>query len=52
MVLRGRDAPVEGKAFGACGGTRVAVGDGEHGERVPYRVFHPGGTAPQRSGDA
>ncbi|GEP09957.1 tRNA pseudouridine(55) synthase TruB [Methylobacterium gnaphalii] len=48
VILRGRDAPVEGKAFATCGGTLVAVGDVERGELVPHRVFHLGGTAPQR----
>ncbi|GJE56392.1 MULTISPECIES: tRNA pseudouridine(55) synthase TruB [Methylobacterium] len=48
VILRGRDAPVEGKAFATCGGILVAVGDVERGELVPHRVFHLGGTAPQR----
>ncbi|GLS46722.1 tRNA pseudouridine(55) synthase TruB [Methylobacterium brachythecii] len=52
VILRGRDAPVEGKAFATCGGVLVAVGDVERGELVPHRVFHLGGTAPQRLGDA
>ncbi|KQT76724.1 pseudouridine synthase [Methylobacterium sp. Leaf465] len=45
VILRGRDAPVEGKAFATCGGILVAVGDVERGELVPHRVFHLGGTA-------
>nr|WP_238309923.1 tRNA pseudouridine(55) synthase TruB [Methylobacterium organophilum] len=49
VILRGRDAPVEGKAFATCGGILVAVGDVERGELVPHRVFHLGGTAPQRN---
>ena len=48
VILRGRDAPVEGKAYATCGGILVAVGDVERGELVPHRVFHLGGTAPQR----
>ncbi|SFG28579.1 tRNA pseudouridine(55) synthase TruB [Methylobacterium gossipiicola] len=48
VILRGRDAPVEGKAFATCGGILVSVGDVERGELVPHRVFHLGGTAPQR----
>ena len=49
VILRGRDAPVEGKAFATCGGILVAVGDVERGELVPHRVFHLGGTAPGRN---
>jgi tRNA pseudouridine55 synthase len=49
VILRGRDAPVEGKAFATCAGILVAVGDVERGELVPHRVFHLGGTAPGRS---
>ena len=45
VLLRGRDAPMEGKAFATCGGILVAVGDIERGELVPHRVFHLGGTA-------
>ena len=47
VILRGQDAPVEGKAYATCGGVLVAVGDVERGELVPHRVFHLGGTAPQ-----
>jgi tRNA pseudouridine55 synthase len=47
VILRGRDAPSEGKAFATCGGILVAVGDVERGELVPHRVFHLGGTARQ-----
>ncbi len=46
VILRGRDAPVSGKAFATCSGILVAVGDVERGELVPHRVFHLGGTAP------
>lgn len=49
VILRGRDAPVEGKAFATCAGILVAVGDVERGELIPHRVFHLGGTAPGRS---
>lgn len=45
VILRGRDAPMEGKAFATCSGILVAVGDVERGELVPHRVFHLGGTA-------
>jgi tRNA pseudouridine55 synthase len=48
VILRGRDAPVAGKAFATCAGILVAVGDVERGELVPHRVFHLGGTAPGR----
>jgi tRNA pseudouridine55 synthase len=47
VILRGRDAPTEGKAYATCGGVLVAVGDVERGELVPHRVFHLGGTAPR-----
>ncbi|SFK45945.1 tRNA pseudouridine(55) synthase TruB [Methylorubrum salsuginis] len=47
VILRGQDAPMEGKAYATCGGVLVAVGDVERGELVPHRVFHLGGTAPQ-----
>ncbi|WP_375464913.1 tRNA pseudouridine(55) synthase TruB [uncultured Methylobacterium sp.] len=49
VILRGRDAPVEGKIFATCGGILVAVGDVERGELVPHRVFHLGGTAARAS---
>jgi tRNA pseudouridine55 synthase len=49
VILRGRDAPVSGKAFATCSGILVAVGDVERGELVPHRVFHLGGTAPGRA---
>ncbi|MDP4026404.1 tRNA pseudouridine(55) synthase TruB [Methylobacterium sp. NEAU 140] len=49
VILRGRDAPVAGKAFATCSGILVAVGDVERGELVPHRVFHLGGTAPGRA---
>jgi tRNA pseudouridine55 synthase len=41
-ILRGRDAPLGGKAYATCGGVLVAVGDIERGELVPHRVFHLG----------
>ena len=40
IILRGRDAPVEGRAFASCGGVVVAVGAIESGELVPGRVFN------------
>ncbi|CAA9336384.1 MAG: tRNA pseudouridine(55) synthase [uncultured Microvirga sp.] len=42
ILLRGRDAPMAGKAYATCGGVLVAVGDVEKGELVPHRVFHLG----------
>jgi tRNA pseudouridine55 synthase len=42
IILRGRDAPIGGKAYATCGGVLVAVGDVERGELVPHRVFHLG----------
>ena len=49
VILRGHDAPMEGKAYATCGGVLVAVGDVERGELVPHRVFHLGGTAQPRN---
>ncbi|WP_430910555.1 tRNA pseudouridine(55) synthase TruB [Methylobacterium sp. sgz302541] len=43
VILRGRDAPSEGRIFATSGGVLVAVGDVERGELVPHRVFHLGG---------
>jgi tRNA pseudouridine55 synthase len=43
IILRGRDAPMAGKAYATCGGVLVAVGDVEKGELVPHRVFNLGG---------
>jgi tRNA pseudouridine55 synthase len=40
ILLRGRDAPLEGPAFASCGGVVVAVGAVEAGELVPGRVFN------------
>jgi tRNA pseudouridine55 synthase len=42
VILRGRDAPPEGKLYATCGGVLVAVGDVERGELVPHRVFNLG----------
>jgi tRNA pseudouridine55 synthase len=42
ILLRGRDAPMAGKAYATCGGVLVAVGNVEKGELVPHRVFHLG----------
>jgi len=42
VILRGRDAPLEGKLYATCGGVLVAVGDVERGELVPHRVFKLG----------
>ena len=43
VILRGREAPLEGKLYATCGGVLVAVGDVERGELVPHRVFNLGG---------
>lgn len=40
IILRGRDAPLDGMAFASCGGVVVAVGAVEDGELVPGRVFN------------
>jgi tRNA pseudouridine55 synthase len=40
ILLRGREAPLEGPAFASCGGVVVAVGAVEAGELVPGRVFN------------
>ena len=42
VILRGREAPMEGKLYATCGGVLVAVGDVERGELVPHRVFNLG----------
>jgi tRNA pseudouridine55 synthase len=42
VILRGREAPLEGKLYATCGGVLVAVGDVERGELVPHRVFNLG----------
>ena len=40
VLLRGRDAPLEGEAYASCGGVVIAVGHVTHGELVPARVFN------------
>ena len=40
LLLRGRDAPMGGMAYAACGGVPVAFGEVERGELVPSRVFN------------
>lgn len=40
LLLRGRDAPMGGFAYAACGGVPVAFGSVEGGELVPSRVFN------------
>lgn len=40
LLLRGRDAPLQGTAYAACGGVVIAVGHVTHGELVPTRVFN------------
>ena len=39
VLLRGRDAPTEGRLYATCNGILVAIGDVEEGELVPHRVF-------------
>ena len=40
IILRGRDAPLDGMAYAACGGVPVAFGPVESGELLPHRVFN------------
>ncbi|WP_029030021.1 tRNA pseudouridine(55) synthase TruB [Salinarimonas rosea] len=40
VILRGRDAPVEGQAYATFGGILVSTGTIERGEFVPHRVFN------------
>jgi len=40
LVLRGRDAPVEGLVYAACGGAPIAFGEVVEGALVPSRVFN------------
>jgi tRNA pseudouridine55 synthase len=41
LILRGRDAPIEGgPVYAACAGVVIAVGSVERGELVPSRVFN------------
>jgi tRNA pseudouridine55 synthase len=40
LLLRGRDAPMSGMVYAACGGVPVAFGEVERGELVPSRVFN------------
>jgi tRNA pseudouridine55 synthase len=40
LLLRGRDAPLDGSAYASCGGTPVAFGEVQGGELVPSRVFN------------
>ena len=40
IILRGRDAPIGGSAYAACGGVPVAFGEVQGGELVPNRVFN------------
>jgi tRNA pseudouridine55 synthase len=43
IILRGQEAPTEGKLYATCAGVLVAVGNVERGELVPHRVFNLGG---------
>ena len=38
-ILRGRDAPIEGRVYATYNGALVAVGDVDKGEFLPHRVF-------------
>ncbi len=40
LLLRGRDAPLDGMAYASCGGVVVAFGPVEAGALHPYRVFN------------
>ena len=40
LILRGRDAPVGGLVYAACGGAPVAFGEVVEGALVPSRVFN------------
>ena len=40
IILRGRDAPVEGVVYASCGGVPVAFGEVACGEMQPSRVFN------------
>jgi tRNA pseudouridine55 synthase len=42
VLLRGRDAPPEGRLYATCNGVLVAIGDVQAGELVPHRVFSLG----------
>ena len=39
LILRGRDAPLDGFAYAACGGVPVAFGTVQGGELSPSRIF-------------
>ena len=40
LILRGREAPLDGVAYAACGGVPVAFGEVQGGELLPSRVFN------------
>ena len=40
ILLRGRDAPLDGMAYASCGGVPIAFGPVERGELLPHRVFN------------
>lgn len=40
ILLRGREAPPEGRVYATCNGALVAIGDIAAGELVPHRVFN------------
>ena len=40
VILRGRDAPLDGMVYAACGGVPVAFGEIVEGALAPSRVFN------------
>lgn len=40
LLLRGRDAPLDGQAYATCAGVPIAFGAVEKGQLVPHRVFN------------
>ncbi len=40
LILRGRDAPIGGVVYAACGGTPIAFGEVVEGALTPSRVFN------------
>ncbi len=40
LLLRGRDAPIDGIAYASCGGVPVAFGEVAGGELMPRRIFN------------
>lgn len=40
LILRGRDAPIEGMVYAVCAGVPIAFGHVEGGQLMPQRVFN------------